>query len=135
MSGRYALLIATYQYEDDGLRGLESPTQDVEALARVLENSAIGGYQTTILLNRPSNEVRREIELFFVNRKREDLLLLYFSGHGIKDDYGRLYFATSETMRSQLRSTAVSANFVNETMRDSLSRQQILLLDCCYSGV
>lgn len=134
MPGRYALLIATYQYTDDDLRRLISPSHDAEAFARVLGDSDIGGFETKILLNQPSNIVRQEIEIFFANRKRDDMLLLYFSGHGVKDDYGRLYLATSDTMRRHLRSTALSANFVDESMRDSYSQQQVLFLDCCYSG-
>jgi uncharacterized caspase-like protein len=78
-----------------------------------------------------------EIEAFCDDRKRDDLLLLYFSGHGIKDADGQLYFATVDTQLVQhnvRRATAVSANFVNDVMSRSRSRQQILLLDCCYSG-
>jgi uncharacterized caspase-like protein len=78
--------------------------------------------------------VRREIETFFANRKRDDLLLLYFSGHGVKDDDGRLYLATTDTQRGLFRSTAVPATFVNETMTASRSRRQVLILDCCHSG-
>jgi uncharacterized caspase-like protein len=112
---------------------LIAPAQDVEELAHVLGDSDIGGFETKILLNQPSGLVRHEIETFFSNRKREVLLLLYFSGHGVKDDLGRLYIATSETKRSHLRSTALSANYVNDIMRESRSRQQVLILDCCYS--
>ena len=82
------------------------------------------------LINRPSHEVRREIETFFAGRKRNDLLLLYFSGHGVKDDDGRLYLTTTDTQRGLFRSTAVPATFVNETMTASRSRRQVLILDC-----
>jgi len=62
------------------------------------------------------------------------LLLLYFSGHGLKDEMGRLYFATTDTDRRLLRSTAVSAALLHDLMNDCNSRRQALLLDCCYSG-
>lgn len=68
----------------------------------------------------------------------DDLLLIYFSGHGIRDfTDGQLYFATVDTQLVQQnvrRSTAVAAHFVNQLMSNSHSRRQILLLDCCYSG-
>jgi WD40 repeat protein len=89
------------------------------------------------LINEPSYKVNIEIESFCENRSRDDLLLMYFSGHGIKDADGRLYFATADTQLVQQnvrRATAVSANFVNEAMSRSRSRRQVLLLDCCYSG-
>ncbi len=74
------------------------------------------------------------LEEFFSDRKTDDLLLLYFSGHGIKDIDGRLYFAMRNTKLDRLLSTAIPANFINELMRKSRSRKQILILDCCNSG-
>ncbi len=132
---RRALIVASYEYQDDSLQKLVTPAQDAEALARVLEAPAIGGFdQVQVLTNRPAHEARFEIEAFFSRRKRDDLLLLYFSGHGIKDDDGRLYLAATNTQRGMFRSTAIPATFVNETMSDSRSRRQVLILDCCHSG-
>jgi hypothetical protein len=131
---RLALIIASSDFSDATLQQLVAPGQDAADLARVLADAAVGGFKTQVLINRPSHEVRREIETFFANRKRDDLLLLYFSGHGVKDDDGRLYLATTDTQRGLFRSTAVPATFVNETMTASRSRRQVLILDCCHSG-
>ncbi len=131
---RVALIIASYQYQDVGLRKLIAPAQDAEGLAQVLEDPAIGGFEVQTLLNQPSHQIRQHVEDFFSDRKRDDLLLCYFSGHGIKDEDGRLYFATPDTRRKRLRSTAIAATLVNDVMRSSRSRRQVLLLDCCYSG-
>ena len=131
---RLALIVASSQFSDRTLQKLVTPGQDAADLARVLSDAIVGGFETQVLINRPSHEVRREIEAFFTNRKRDDLLLLYFSGHGVKDDDGRLYLATTDTQRGLFRSTAVPATFVNETMTTSRSRRQVLILDCCHSG-
>ena len=131
---RKALIIASYRYQDAGLQKLVAPAQDAKALARVLKDPAIGGFEVQSLLNEPLQKVNPAIEIFFAESKRDDLLLLYFSGHGIKDRNGLLYFATSDTRFKTLRTTAIPANLVNEMMRESRSRQQVLLLDCCYSG-
>jgi formylglycine-generating enzyme required for sulfatase activity len=131
---RLALVVASSHFTDKTLQRLVAPGQDAADLARVLEDPVIGGFEVKSLINRPSHEVRREIEAFFANRKRDDLLLLYFSGHGVKDDDGRLYLATTDTQRGLFRSTAVPAAFVNETMTASRSRRQVLILDCCHSG-
>jgi hypothetical protein len=131
---RFALIIASYQYEDTDLRQLVAPAQDAEALARVLADPAIGGFEVQTLLNEPSYQVNPAIETFFADRKRDDLILLYFSGHGIKDEEGRLYLTTRDTRRKMLRTTAIPATLVNDVMRYSRSRRQVLLLDCCYSG-
>jgi hypothetical protein len=74
------------------------------------------------------------IEEFFDGRSRDDLLLLYFSGHGILDQGARLYFATTDTRVDRPRSTAIPAAFVNDLMSECRSRRQVLVLDCCNSG-
>lgn len=138
VNGKSALVIANSHYQDPDLRQLVAPAYDAEALARVLGNPAIGAFEVKTLLDKPAREVSEEIEKFFLNRRRGDLLLLYFSGHGIKDDDGLLYFATADTRLIEhgrpLRSSAVSADFVKDVMRCSKSRRQVLVLDCCYSG-
>ncbi len=139
---RSALIIANSRYDYPGLQQLLAPAQDAESLARVLANTAIGGFQVRTIANQPSYQVCLEIENFCENRKPDDLLLLYFSCHGIKDGDGRLYFATADTQLAQTAgssarvrvATAVSSEFVNQMMSRSRSRKQILLLDCCYSG-
>src|SRR3990172_13353213 len=123
---RYALIIASWDYTADlGLRKLVAPPQDAAALARVLQDPAIGGFEVRTLLNEPSPKVAEEIEAFFVERQRDDLALLYFSGHGIKDVNGQLYFAMPNTRLDRLRATAIKAYDVNEMIRGSWARQQV----------
>jgi formylglycine-generating enzyme required for sulfatase activity len=62
------------------------------------------------------------------------LLILYFSGHGVRDEYGSLYLAVKNTNRERLRSTAIKSDFIREAMDQSRSKRQILILDCCNSG-
>jgi formylglycine-generating enzyme required for sulfatase activity/uncharacterized protein YcfJ len=131
---RVALIIASYQYDDAKLRRLVAPAQDAEGLTRALSNPVIGNFEVQTLLNEPSYKVNEAIESFFADRKRDDLLLMYFSGHGIKDEEGKLFLATGNTRRKKLRSTSIPTTFVNEVMRHSRSRRQVLILDCCYSG-
>ncbi|WP_427891510.1 caspase, EACC1-associated type [Kribbella sp. GL6] len=131
---RRALLVATYEYDDAGLRRLAAPERDVQALAAVLEDPAIAGFDVQVVMNRPTHEVGRAIADFFDAGERDDLMLLYFSGHGLKDDSGRLYLAMKNTDRNSLRFTALSSQLVRETVSESRPRRTILILDCCYSG-
>ena len=92
-----ALIIASYEYEDPSLQRLIAPSQDAETLSSVLSDPEIGSFEVQTLLSNPSYKVNQAIEAFFTGRKRDDLLLLYFSGHGIKDEDGMLYFTTPDT--------------------------------------
>ncbi|MGH8884433.1 MAG: caspase family protein, partial [Egibacteraceae bacterium] len=129
-----ALLVASSDYQDQKFQQLRAPAHDVGALARVLDDPAIGGFDVHTLLNEPSWQVSEEIEAFFADRKPDDPLLLYFSCHGVKDASGKLYFASKNTKFPLLAATGISSGWVNERMDSSRSRRIVLLLDCCYSG-
>jgi hypothetical protein len=132
--GSYALLIATGRYDDPGLARLRSPTRDAEELARVLEDPAIGGFRVQTLVDEPHYRITDEIEGFFTDRHFDDLLVLYFSGHGIKGPGGGLYFAAPTTKLNRLDSTGIPETFLYAQVEKCRSRRILLLLDCCYSG-
>lgn len=131
---RSALIVACADYQDPGLQCLRAPTRDAEALASVLKDPRIGGFDVRTLLNEPAYVVSEAVEEFFADRSTEDLLLLHFSCHGVKDESGELYFAASNTKLTRLGATGVAAEFVSRRMNRSRSRRIVLLLDCCYAG-
>ncbi|NKE62672.1 caspase family protein, partial [Lentzea sp. PSKA42] len=131
---RYALIIAGYEFTDPGLSALRAPAHDAARLGEVLADPRIGGFHVRTMINSSAAEVNEAVEDFFADREPDDLLVLHFSGHGVKDEAGELHFATSGTKLSRLAGTAVAADFVARRMNRSRSRRIVLLLDCCYSG-
>jgi YVTN family beta-propeller protein len=131
---RFALLIATYDYEDDSLSRLVAPAHDANDLAAVLGDPEIAGFDVTILVNKPHHVVGQAIGEFFRQRRHDDLTLLYFTGHGLKDDDGRLYLAMTNSRHDSLIFTGLSAEQIDYAMEACPSRQKVLILDCCYSG-
>ncbi len=132
---KLALIIGNSEYEDSGLAQLVTPGADVNELADVLHDPAIGNFdEVTPLINQPVATVQRAISRFYANKNRDDVLLLYFSGHGVLDDRGQLYLAVKDTERNLLRGTAIGAAFIADEMDRSYSRRQVLILDCCHSG-
>jgi hypothetical protein len=131
---RHALIIANYDYQDPGLRQLRAPAHDARRLAAVLRDPKIGGFEVQTLLNEPAATINEAVEDLFADRDPDDLLVLHYSGHGIKDEAGELYLAATATKLNRLGATAVAADFVNRRMNRSRSRRIVLFLDCCYSG-
>jgi formylglycine-generating enzyme required for sulfatase activity/uncharacterized caspase-like protein len=132
---KLALIIGNSEYEDNGLAQLVTPGADADELAEVLHDPAIGNFdEVTPLINQPVAAVQRAISRFYANKNRDDVLLLYFSGHGVLDDRGQLYLAVKDTERNLLRGSAIGAAFITDEMDRSLSRRQVLILDCCHSG-
>jgi hypothetical protein len=128
------LIVASSEYQDPGLSELRAPAADADALAAVLSDPKIGGFEVRSLLNEPAHVVNEAVEEFLTDRSPDDLLLLHFSCHGIKDQGGELYFAMANTRLRLLGATAVAADFVNRRMTQSRSRRIVLFLDCCYAG-
>ena len=135
MSGKFALIIGNTEYVDPGLAQLTAPGKDAEDFARVLQSQDICAFDNVnILLNEPEYVVRGTIEELFDQKKPDDLIVLYFSGHGVRDELGALYLAVKNTNRFRLRSTAIKSDFIKEAMDQSRSKRQVLILDCCNSG-
>jgi molecular chaperone DnaK len=134
MAGRKALIIANDRYEQENLPDLASPAADAEALSKVLGDPAIGDFSVQVAQNELSHQIAARIEGMLYECQPDDLLLLHFSGHGLKSESGDLFFAAPNTRSNLLGSTAVSAEFVQRCLRNSRARQIVLFLDCCYSG-
>ena len=131
---RSALIVATSEYRDSRLATLQGPAHDAEALRTVLANKEIGGFDVRVALNSRVDSLRRTLESFFADRTREDLLLVHFSGHGLKDDDGQLYLAAADTQIDRLLSTGIDAAWVNKLMNRCRSERIALFLDCCFAG-
>jgi hypothetical protein len=136
---KIALLIGISEY-GEGLTGLPGTQADLQRMQRVLQNPQVGGFDAVDVLPNP-DRTRMEMaieQLFSDNRTRDDLILLYFSGHGVRDDNGTLYLATRITAKTSqgriLTSTAVPATALQGYMSQSRSKRQVLILDCCFSG-
>jgi formylglycine-generating enzyme required for sulfatase activity len=113
----------------------------VEALAQVLRDPQLGGFphdQVVVLQDPQRTPMERAVAELFSNRDSDDLLLLYFSGHGFRDNQRQLLLSCSESIKSkqgkpELYST-VRARDVQAYMQASNSQRQLLILDCCFSG-
>jgi hypothetical protein len=135
---KVALLIGVSEYRE-GLEPLSAPPKDVAAMQEVLQNPEMGGFdEVKPLINPNRSQMEEEIEIWLKDRQPDDLLLLFFSGHGVKDQSLELHFATCNTRKDQrgelMKSTAVPASFVRSCLKRCQSKRQVVILDCCFSG-
>jgi uncharacterized caspase-like protein len=135
LTSKFALVIANTEYQDASFAKLTAPSRDAEEFAQVLRDAELAAFDDVqILLNEGEGKTRRSIARFFAERKPADLLLLYFSGHGVRNDQGQLFLAANDTEIAILEATGIPAEFVTYTMNNSRSQRQLLILDCCNSG-
>jgi tetratricopeptide (TPR) repeat protein len=134
---KFALLIGVAEYQSSELQNLAAAIPDVMAMQHILEDPAIADFASSnveVLRDPEPQQMRESIERLFANRQRDDLLLLYFSGHGVVDDFGKFHLTSARTDNGFLNSTAIPATFVHGLMESSRSQQQVVILDCCSSG-
>ena len=135
--GKFALLIGVGDYQSLELQNLAAAIPDVRAIEKVLIDPAIADFAQTsviVLLNPEPQQMREAIERLFADRKKDDLILLYFSGHGVTNDSGNFYFTSAITQKNRLDSTAIPATFVHGLMERCQSQRQVVILDSCFSG-
>jgi len=140
VASRYrALLIgnSTYPADEHNLQTLKGPVKDIAVLNRALADPAAGLFDdadVTLLPEATSSRAIRALGAFFGAAARDDVLLVYFSGHGKLDQSGRLHLCMQDTESTDLLSTAVSSTRINEFADASHARNVIIVLDCCHAG-
>lgn len=136
---RYAVLIANSSFPNDSkLQPLRCPENDVDGLSKILSSEELGGFlETVVLKNRTHYEVLNEVGRVFDRAGKDDLVLIYYSGHGKPDLEGHLYLASLNTVTTtinNLTSSSIPVESIKRFIKHSKSRKVVLIFDCCYSG-
>ena len=140
---KVALLIGVSDYQisgsNQGFTDLPSARLDVEGMKRILKAPELGAFdEVKDLMNPTHYAMGEDVETFLSDRQKDDLVLLYFSGHGAKDKNRKLYFAAKGTRKNfkdeLVTATAVSAQTVREWLDGCRATKKIMILDCCFSG-
>ena len=133
---RYAILIASSRFpKADNLQALAGPENDVAQVQEILTSSAHGNFgKVTTLKNRPHHQILRKINEILYGAERDDMILLYYSGHGKLDTAGQLHLATVNTEMAALETTSIPLITIQRLIANSAATKTALILDCCYSG-
>lgn len=133
---RFGILIACQDYPaDSGFHSLTCPERDAVALREVLMDPDHGEFDTVeIIANKTRSEILIALEETLHAAAQDDLVFIYFSGHGKLDRKGNLFFAAANTRADRLRATGINAADLSDIILDSVVRKKALVLDCCYAG-
>ncbi|MGD0951556.1 MAG: caspase family protein [Methanotrichaceae archaeon] len=133
---RYAVLIASSNFQDPNLDHLECPDNDVEGLNEILISKEYGNFcETYPLKNETRYNILEKIEEVFEKADKDDLVLIYYSGHGKQDGKGKLYLTTTDTKVKLLKTTSILLDNIKNIIEDSKTNKTVLILDCCLSGL
>lgn len=136
-----ALLIgnAVFRRDPQGLPKLQGPRADVDALCETLADPESGMFDAKdieALIDRPLQSLREELHRFFIeDATRDDILFLFYSGHGKLDLLSRLHLCANDTRVNALPVTALRyKEDIDALIEASPATSTVTILDCCHSG-
>ena len=130
-----ALVIGISDY--DSLERLDFCKNDGNAMFNLLSSRGYHINNSHNLVGYVTWETMRDAIInFFTDSciKPSDTLLFYYSGHGIPDVDGDIYFATSEIDHNFPYKRGFSFNELAKMIQRTISTRIVVILDCCYSG-
>jgi hypothetical protein len=133
-----ALLIGASHFTAAGpdLPDIPAVQANLTALRQVLTNPDTGVLRPDFcrVLTDPASVDEVGTALSELAATATDLLLVYYAGHGLVDDRGRLHLALAHTHPNRARWTAFPLELLREEIANSAAATRVLVLDCCFSG-
>ncbi len=79
-------------------------------------------------------QLRKDCKACANSGKKDPLVVIYFSGHGMRDEDGRSYLIPHEAERNRLFATALWNKDFNNCLDELETRRLVVFLDACHSG-
>ena len=130
-----ALIIGNSVFADERLNKLNAPSKDIEDLSAVLRSEKIGAFDDVELVANCSLEpVQLAMSRFLQGRSSDDVILIYYTGHGLLDPRGKLFLALSGSNPEFPEVGSFAVDSIHRALNQCASRRQVVILDCCHSG-
>lgn len=132
-----AVFIGTGRYIDEDLPDLKVIPKTVRDLAQELSDPAFGRFapeDCAIILDEENIRALGK-KLITAALEANDVLLVYYSGHGIiSGNRHDLYLALPGSVRSAPEFNSLEYDKLRTAVLNSHARTKIIVLDCCFSG-
>jgi hypothetical protein len=132
---RWAILIGVQKYDDAKLAGLVTPVADAQLLQETLIKRYGVPPNQALLLEDPSLvRLKEGIPSLLDQVTPEGKLVVYFSGHALRDDEGKVFLAPREFNRDQMAATGLSLQWLVDRLEQCKAKEKLLLLDACQAA-
>lgn len=130
------VLIGTPSHRHEGLPDVPEVGNNVADLAAVLVDPELGGFNADhcVAVSATAGLAELGAVLHGSAALAEDLLLIYYAGHGLLDPRGQLHLALAGTHPAQLGFTALPYETLRAVCLDSDATSKVVILDSCFSG-
>ncbi|MFD0914789.1 caspase family protein [Pseudahrensia aquimaris] len=138
---RRALAVGVNTYENAGIPSINFALRDAGLLLETLAGFEAPDAQAPSFETLAALKDRRATPDAILDATRKlldgldkgDHAVIFFAGHGMQDETGRFYLATSNSDPANLRDTALPFDKLREVLSATRARITILL-DACHSG-
>ncbi len=140
---KYAVIVGISKYKNGGtgLTNLKYASRDALAFRDFLESPSGGSFpkenvQTLFDEDATSQNLRSALFTFLTKPKPQDLVVIYFAGHGAPDpnDSRNLYLLTYDTQPDDMGGTAFLMSDLQDVFDRILKAKHVItLIDSCHS--
>lgn len=134
MTGKRIGLVIGNNYPNSN-NELKFAVADASKIKEILENKNICGFDEVVYLQDTTSKVASTAIERILKKADDDLIFIYFSGHGKTDFEHNLCLMFSDTDEETLLTSSLTFDFISKCMRFPSKKSVVIVLDCCYSGV
>jgi WD40 repeat protein len=132
----YALLVGVTGYANAAYNNIHLSASDAKSVAAALKAQE-GGFYAEVQLRIVDDATRDNVldGLYWLQHaaKKDDIAVVFLSGHGFLDPEQKFWFLTREANIAELRKTAVSTDDLFDLIRHT-DGKKVLFLDACHAG-
>lgn len=127
-------VICSSHYEDGEIAPLEGAFNSVKKLESIIISElGVSEDNTLFIYDKNQIEITLQIMKFEESIKKDDVIVFYFCGHGMKIG-DTLWLCASSTRKKNIKLTALNYGDIIDIFRQSSSKKIFAILDCCNSG-
>lgn len=142
---KHLVLIGVQDHQDPSIPDLNYCVKDVEAVEKVFKDPELCVYERRRVITLHTSQknkvdlptldnIRAELRRTLSRAQKDDLVIVYFSGHGVVDGKGNGYLIPSDCKRDEVLTTALPVSELVEMFKDCPATKRMLVLDCCHAG-
>ncbi|MEZ4320390.1 MAG: caspase family protein [Myxococcota bacterium] len=135
---RVALVAGVDAYDDPAFPDLLHAGDDARAMGEVFESRRGGGFDEVVVLADPTRaELLDALKSLKASVRRDDVVVVYFSGHGTRapdGDTWKRYLLGRDSQPSDLDGTAIDLDVLEGWFSGLAPSRKALVVDACFNG-
>src|SRR6185312_5378005 len=136
MGVTYALIIAVEEYnQSTSFTKVKYAKKDAEEVAEALIGIGVNKDDIKLLINTDATNtaILYELDILIKRATEADRIIVFFAGHGTYSNE-KNYIIPVDAYKTQIKGTCIAIDIIMGYLKKSLSKRNLLFLDCCHSG-